>query len=278
MFTLPQLPARPRSHSRSPVRLTAVSWSLLAVVALSGSLAAQETRFSPEMQSGDRLEIQNINGTVSVTQGRGTTAEIIATKQVRAGNGDLVIPRLETGPGYVRICTVYRHQEQDRADCRGEHSTGPRRRGERLDVRVDYQVRLPAGVSITAATVNGDVVLRGLERPATVSTVNGSIDLDGAGARRIETVNGRIVARLNRSDWTGDLTVTTVNGSISLTLPEHFDADISGETVNGRIDVAELPIRVHGKWGMKSFAGQLGRGDRRLRLTTVSGSITLRQQ
>lgn len=245
----------------------------LALMVCAAPLAAQGTRFTPDMRPGDRLEIENINGQVSVTQGTGRTAEIVVTKRVKAGNGDLVKAVMETGSGYVRVCTVYLNRDPDRSDCDGDNSVGRGR--DRFDVELNYTVRAPAGVRVAVETVNGDVVLRGLDTPARVETVNGGIDLEGVGAHQLETVNGRIVARFTGSAWQGDLDLETVNGTIDLSLPADFGAEIRGETVNGRLDFGQFPVTVRGKWGPKSFSGRIGTGGRRINIETVNGSVTI---
>ena len=61
-----------------------------------------------------------------------------------------------------------------------------------------------------------------------------------------------------------------------LTFPANFDAELSGETVNGGVS-SDFPVTIEGKWGPKSFTGQIGRGGRRLSVETVNGGITLKK-
>lgn len=251
----------------------------LALVALTAPLAAQDHRFTKELRAGERIELENINGPVEVTQGTGRTAVVEVTKTVKAGDGNLVKAIMEEGSGWMRVCTIYLNRDPDRSTCRGENNTsgGGNRRG-RLDVEMSYVVRVPAGVAVEVETVNGNVVLRGLDTPASVETVNGSIDFDAAGAHRLETVNGQIRARLTGTGWQGTLSVETVNGGIDLTLPANFAADVHGETVNGGIQ-SDFPMTIEGRWGPKSFRGTIGGGGgRTLSLETVNGGIRLRRQ
>ena len=57
-----------------------------ALALIAAPLQGQQTQFSPQMDRGDRLEIENINGSISVVQGTGRTAEIVVTKTVKSGN------------------------------------------------------------------------------------------------------------------------------------------------------------------------------------------------
>ena len=246
----------------------------LALMVTAAPLAAQETRFSREMQPGDRLEIENINGEITVTQGSGRTAEIVVTKRVKEGNGDLVKAILEEGSGFVRVCTIYLNRDPNRSTCRGENSVNNNRRGERLSVEMDYQVRVPAGARLEVDNVNGNATLRGLGTPASVATVNGNIDFDGVGAHTLETVNGNISARFGGGQLDGGLTIETVNGRVELTFPAGLNADIHGETVNGSV-TSDFPITIEGKWGPKDFSGRIGSGGPRISIETVNGSVKL---
>ena len=69
---------------------------------IAAPLGAQETRFTKQMSAGSTLEIENINGDVKVTQGSGRTAEIVVTKTVKRGDGNLVKAIMEERGGGVR--------------------------------------------------------------------------------------------------------------------------------------------------------------------------------
>jgi DUF4097 and DUF4098 domain-containing protein YvlB len=247
----------------------------LALAATTAPLAAQETRFARDMRPGDRLEIENVNGEISVTQGTGRTAEIVVTKRVKEGNGDLVKAILEEGSGFVRVCTIYLNRDPDRTTCRGENSTNREgRRGDRLSVEMHYEVRVPTGARLEVDNVNGMVTIRGVDTPADIATVNGDIDFDGIGAHTLETVNGSIKARFTGRQLDGGLTIETVNGRIELTFPKGLNADIHGETVNGSVS-SDFPITIEGKWRPKDFTGRIGNGGPRISIETVNGSVKL---
>ncbi len=241
-------------------------------------LAAQDYRFTKEMRSGDRLAIENINGPITVTQGTGRTMSVMVTKTVKRGDGNLVKAIMEETGGTVRVCTIYLNRDPNRSTCRGDNSVS-QRRGDRFEVEMSYEVRVPSGVALEVESVNGNVSVRGVDTPASVETVNGTIDFDGAGAHNLETVNGRVTASFTRADWTGTVSIETVNGAVSLTLPSNLSAELRGETVNGAIDVGDFQVTVSGRWGPKEFRGTVGGGGSRvISIETVNGSITLKKQ
>ena len=98
-----------------------------------------------------------------MTQGRGLSAEIVAHKIVRKGNGDLVKAVLdETADGY-RVCTVYLDDARDNSGCNrrnNDHNNSRNGWHEPLDVDMPFDIRLPAGVALTINIVDGRIRLR----------------------------------------------------------------------------------------------------------------------
>ena len=141
-------------------------------------------------------------------------------------------------------------------------------------MQVDFKVRVPAGVTFDANTVNGAVTARSLSGPVRAHTVNGTCDIETAQSGEASTVNGNVTARIGRVAAADRLDFSTVNGSITLRLPDRFDADLAGSTVNGSIST-DFPVTVQGKWGPRSMHGTIGRGGAKLKASTVNGSIRL---
>lgn len=250
---------------------------LLALVVAAGApLSAQETRFTKQMSAGSTLAIENINGDVTISQGSGRTAEIVVTKTVKRGDGDLVKAVMEEDGNTVRVCTIFLNRDRNRSSCEGGNSMDSRR-GDRFEVEMEYSVKLPAGVKLHVETVNGSVTVGTIDATAHVETVNGSIDVQSASASSLETVNGDIRGSFSSASWDGTLTMETVNGNIELAFPAAFAATIRGETVNGSIS-SDFPVTISGKWGPKSFRGTVGGGGRQLDIETVNGNITLRKR
>ena len=82
---------------------------------------------------------------------------------------------------------------------------------------------------------------------------------------------------MGSASWSEPLEFETVNGSITLQLPQATDTDIRAETVNGNIST-DFPISVRGSFSGKRIDGTIGRGGRALVLKTVNGSVRLNAQ
>jgi DUF4097 and DUF4098 domain-containing protein YvlB len=174
----------------------------------------------------------------------------------------------------VTICAVYppvRGRENECLPGGGGHMES-----HDNDVRVEWTVRLPDGVALDAHTVNGDVTVRDVGGAVYATTVNGDVDVTTKGSVEAKTVNGSIHAAMGRADWQGTTSFTTVNGSITLEVPDPFNADVSASTVNGGIET-DFPITIQGRFGQRRMHGTIGTGGRDLELETVNGSIRLRR-
>jgi DUF4097 and DUF4098 domain-containing protein YvlB len=141
---------------------------------------------------------------------------------------------------------------------------------------VHFRVHVPAGVNLVARTVNGDVSVERLTGDVRASTVNGGVEVSTNGLAEASTVNGSIEARVGRADWRGAIDFSTVNGSITVTLPEGLDAEVTASTVNGHLQ-SDFPLRVEGRFSPRRLTGTIGDGGRQLKLKTVNGSIELRR-
>jgi len=265
--------ARPRS-----LRLLAAIGATLIGLAVgtdgwagSGVRRHEAWNWSGTLAAGRTLAIHGVSGNITAEPSSGNRVEVVADKSAwRSDLASVKIEVVEDSDG-ITICAVYPGQ--------GSPCTGARKGSSwrnRSDVTVDFKVRVPAGVSFAANTVNGDVEARSLDGPVRAHTVNGSCDIETVRSGEAATVNGNVRARLGRLDDRDRLDFSCVNGNITLDLPASFDADLEGSTVNGSIET-NFPVTVSGKWGPKNMHATVGRGGAKLSASTVNGSIRLRR-
>ncbi len=250
--------------------------SLCAVgLLLAVPLAAQDFHWTGTLAAGKRLEIRGINGDVEASLATGNQIDVSARKTGHRSDPETVKIEVVPSDAGVTICAVYppgRHARHDNSCEPGRNDQDT----ENNDVTVDFTVKVPAGVLFSGSTVNGDVEATGLKSDADLETVNGQIRASTSGFVEATTVNGSIEAEMGRADWTGNATFTTVNGSVTVTLPANFSAEVRAETVNGDLE-SDFPLTVTGKFGPRNFHGTIGNGGRKLSLNTVNGSIKLRK-
>lgn len=246
---------------------------LVLAAAASVPAAAQDFRWTGRLAQGRTVEIRGVNGDVDVTLAGGSEVEVTAVKRARDDDpAEVKIEAIEHAGG-VTICAVY-------PDRRGRNRCGTgddyRMNTEDNDVAVHFTVRLPAGVSLDANTVNGAIEATGLRSDVEASTVNGGIEVETTGRAQGQTVNGGVKVALGRADWSGEWEFSTVNGGIDVTLPANASLRVEAETVNGDI-TTDFPLTVEGRFGPRSVRGTIGSGGRDLELSTVNGSIRLRK-
>jgi carbon monoxide dehydrogenase subunit G len=220
--------------------------------------------------AGRTLEIRGVNGTILAERAQGGEVEVQADRHGRRDDPEEVRLEVIEHDGGVTICAVYPGRRNRCAPGGGSNSV------QHNDVQVDFTVRVPAGVRFEGHTVNGDVEALNLDGPAEVATVNGDARVETAsGEASARTVNGSVTARVSGTDGRAPLRFETVNGGITVSLPNGLNADLEAETVNGGI-TTDFPVQVTGRL-TRRMNGQIGQGGRTLRLATVNGPIRLRR-
>ncbi len=255
---------------------------LLAVVALQGLVAlptaellAQDFEWQGRLQPGRTIEVVGVIGDVRAVASGGDEVEVTASlREHRRGRAeDIEFEVVEHDAG-VTICALY--PTPRRAERPNECRPGGRSRNNTQDndVSVHFTVHVPAGVKFVGRTVNGEIEAVSLSADVEAYTVNGDIAITTTGFAQASTVNGSIDAELGRADWNGSVEFETVNGGITVVLPDDLGADVTAKTVNGSIET-DFPLVVRGRFSSKSMTGTIGEGGRRLWLETVNGSLRI---
>ncbi|HUE81123.1 MAG TPA: DUF4097 family beta strand repeat-containing protein [Pyrinomonadaceae bacterium] len=236
---------------------------------------SDEFRWTGLVAPGRTIEIKGVNGDISAEPTSGANVEVLATKKARRSDPALVDLRVLEHSEGVTICVVYPSDDPNNPNsC--EPGKGGRMNVRNNDVKVDVALRVPAGVNFSGRTVNGEIVARSLASNVVLSTVNGSITISTSGYARANTVNGEIAATLGDTNWPDKLEFNTVNGGITLDLPQNISAEVKADTFNGAIS-SDFPLAVVNRVSRKHLSGTIGSGGRELILKTLNGSINLRR-
>lgn len=243
------------------MRITFVVVSLAAVlVSAAGRAWAQGDRvqWTGSLAQGQSVAIRGINGSIQ------TTASDDGLIHVDARISDPSVARVEVfdHADGVTICALY---SSSQGDCR-QNTRGNER--DSNNARVDFVVRVPAGVRFVGSTVSGNIDVRGLRSDVQATTVSGRLTIETTG----------FVS-----------SATTVNGDVILQLPGDLNAELRATTVSGTID-SDFPITVTAppplpngrsvfrRGGPQSVRATIGNGGPPLRVSTVNGSIQLRRR
>jgi hypothetical protein len=157
-------------------------------------------------------------------------------------------------------------------------------RGARLEVET---VSAPVDVTdltgdVVISSISGSIRLQGSLRSVEVETVSGIITLEGGGDLRegtFETVSGLIRARANFQPR-GRFEFETVSGSIELTVPPGLAADFEIQTFSGRIDsdLGPDPRRIDPPLPSRELVFSTGSGGARISVQSFSGMVKIREK
>lgn len=241
----------------------------LALVAASVAVAdvTEEVSFSYTINNGGRISLDNINGDVTITGGKGDAVEITAFK--KADNQeylDGIEIRIDASDDTIRIDT--KHPDSKRSFW-GSSDGGS----------VTYTLTVPASVNLDSIeSVNGDIEISGVLGTVKAETVNGGIEANDLSENvSLETVNGSVHAYFTSLRGNQKVDCETVNGKVSLYLPANADASITAETVNGGIDGEEFGLVTNKGFVGRDMDGEVGNGSARVNLSTVNGGIKIRK-
>ncbi|MFN8587638.1 MAG: hypothetical protein U0704_07515 [Candidatus Eisenbacteria bacterium] len=262
-----------RRRSTLPL-FAAVGATVIALASGSTAWSAterhQQWTWQGAAPASGKLEIHGINGGIVAEPGTGNQIEVVADKHgKRHDPAEVEIKVVQDSDG-ITICAVY---PKGGSPCTGNSWNGGH---HDCDVQVEFHVKVPAGIAFDANTVNGGITARSLAGPVKAHTVNGECEIETSMSGEAHTVNGGVRATLGRVSANDRLEFETVNGSITVSLPDNASAQLEGATVNGGIRT-DFPAEVQGKWGPKSMRATLGKGGARVRLNTVNGSIALKR-
>lgn len=201
------------------------------------------------------------NGGIVVRGGDVRDVEIRAGVQVRARTERAVDAlardvRVRVAPGEIR-------------------STGPRT-GRDESWSVTYFITVPREADLDLATVNGPVGIREVTGRIRATTTNGPLRLDAlSGDVRARTSNGPLSVALRGGRWAGrGLDAETVNGPVSLVVPDGYSAALEAGTINGPVSLGfPLTITVLGRRDRR-FVTDLGEGGAPIRVVTTNGPFS----
>lgn len=236
---------------------------------------------SERVPQGQWIRVRNVNGEIRVRSSSSDKVEVTATKSWRRGDPkDVRIETKKSSDGSILVCAMWTEDTICTEDRYSTHGEGRRgwNNNDRNDIAVEFEVRVPKGVKVGVWSVNGGVSVDGVTSEVRAGTVNGTVEAVSAGGPvQASTVNGSVHATMGRLDGDEDLTFSTVNGTVVAEFTGDIDADIDLSTVNGRFQT-DWPVTISGRIDPRRLRATLGKGGRRIRLSTVNGNVELRKR
>jgi hypothetical protein len=202
--------------------------------------------------------------TITVCKGA-ELAEDLDDIKVTLSGGEL----RATGPSHGEWAVAYRILTPDRADVSVESRNGP------------VSFREVRG-HVTARLSNGPLALDDVDGDVDVSTRNGPVSVEGgSGSFKVRAVNGPLSVRLEGSSFNGTLDASTENGPLNVKVPHGYNSGVTVE-LRGHGPVscrAEGCADPHGWYddNDRPRRFELGHGAESVRISTVNGPVTIRE-
>lgn len=149
--------------------------------------------------------------------------------------------------------------------------------GRRESWSASLVVRVPRKSGLDIATTNGPIGVEDISGTMRLKTVNGPLDLTNlAGDVHARVQNGPMTVTLQGHSWEGTgLDAESVNGPVTLSLPDNYNAELETGTVNGPMSTSQ-PLTVTFQGRMKSrIHATLGKGGAPVRVVTTNGPLTI---
>lgn len=160
--------------------------------------------------------------------------------------------------------------------------------------RVDYQfdVRVPPGAVLAVGTVmDGRVDVEGVSGTVSASNVNGPIRVGGIHeCKSIESVNGKVELDFSQAP-VRDCRIETVNGDITLAVPDGTGLNVTMDLFNGdivsdlRTDSMAMPATVehtvangHNQYRIQKLTGlRVGAGGPVYSISSINGDVRIQK-
>lgn len=240
-------------------------WLSLAALAgfLIGALPAQaSTQVFDQvypLQAGGVVALGNVNGGVQIEGWDRQQVEVHAVKTALHDGDDLNMVHIDVESDGNQLAVNTRYPT-----------------GTGVQVTVEYLIRVPYRLRwVEVQTVNGDVHVRGITGAGSLNSVNGNVEvLDAEGRFSAKTTNGDVRLQMKSLPDGDPVSLTTVNGSVVLSLPERVNADVRVVNRNGDFK-SDFPMETLGAYTSSRFSGRLGSGGGEIFMSTVNGAIRL---
>ncbi len=215
-----------------------------------------------------KVTVSNINGSITVEAWDRSEVKLEVTKvaTTREALSDVEI-RIDSKAEYFEVETDYTNWNRG----------GNKKWDGRSKLEVNFRLSVPRTAFLDEIeTVNGSVTVSNFTNYTKISAVNGSVKATNLrGTAKLSTVNGSTNADFDRLQPTDKINLSTVNGSVNLTIPSDSNATVKADTVNGNIkNDFGLPVR-KGKYVGRDLFGRIGNGETEIKLNSVNGGLSI---
>jgi beta-lactamase regulating signal transducer with metallopeptidase domain len=235
------------------------------------STAKDDFHWKGVVPRGKWVEVLALYGDMRVEPSTTNEVEILAVRKV----GDPKSYRIatESDKNGNRFCVI----------SSSVKSLSPCRTGEGLtlghgvrNTRVDFLVKVPAGVGVSLHTGRGNIAAEGVHSYVWGTADKGDISIVTTDLAEASTNVGSISAEFGRTTWKQDLEFLTENGDVTVVAPSNANMMIQMETGAGKVR-SEFSARTSPLGGGVRSVASAGRGGGMLTLRTGRGTVELKR-
>jgi DUF4097 and DUF4098 domain-containing protein YvlB len=253
---------------------------MILVLMLPGAVCmAQDFQKSYSLAPESSIRIRNISGEVSVSGYDGASVIVEGIKTGRQRDRVEIVDRSSE----LRVDVDVRYPEN--CNC---------------DAGVNFQVRVPRSVKynfesirsisgdvyireisgrIRAESISGRVQLRDVSGTVSASSTSGSVDIHNLGGLvSASSTSGSVEVFLAQVEGAGDMQFSSISGNVVVRVPASMvlDANVTMSTLSGRL-TTDFPIEIQQRRYAPGYSarGRLGAGTHNIRITSVSGRVSL---
>jgi len=234
---------------------------LLFSVLAGGTGLAQDFHKVYSTAAGAQVRISNISGDVKIEGYNGTGIVVDGYKVGR--DRDLVTIEDLSSPGNVELRVRYPEHQHSSAS-------------------VNFEVKVPKNVEYNfedIISVSGNVSVWGVKGRMRAKSVSGNVDVKAvSGLVNAESISGNVDVEITAIEGSGEMRFSAISGDVLVHAPKTLDADIEMSTLSGSLRT-DFPLEVRERrYGPgRSARGRLGNGRNNIRITSVSGRVSLIQ-
>ena len=180
--------------------------------------------------AGQWVEVVTAYGEIRAELASGKDVEIKAVRKLGdVSSYKVAIEQTRTGTTFCVVSSRAMGEKLCSAKQKNANLNAP------SNVRVDFLVKLPSGVGISAHTGSGNIAAEGVESYVWGTTRDGDISIVTTDLAEASTTNGSISAQFGRRTWKQNLEFLTENGDVTVVAPSDAKMMFEAWTESGRL-------------------------------------------
>ena len=232
------------------------------------------------VSSAPKVSLYTVDGDIKVYASNDNQVKVFY--RARRRNQVLKVSKAELEKDFEFIV----NHSQNNLEIKVKDKRQYHRRGN--SINIDLEVYAPTQAACKLRSVDGDVMVKGLNNDQELRTTDGNLKItqvkgnidarttDGnilfenvTGALNLVSTDGNIRGNVNKV--TDDIRIKTVDGNIKVNVPSNtgVDVDSRGESVNVQ------SVNFSGKSTKKGMIGKINGGGKLIKIRTVDGLIKL---